>query len=69
MSNEWKALTDAQEELGKIRMEHALMKKTLDKIPEFMVFGNWDYKRCLFCKGPRKEHKSGCVRELMKAWG
>ncbi|GAH01182.1 unnamed protein product [marine sediment metagenome] len=38
------------------------LEKAILKVPEFMIFGNWDYKRCVFCKGPRKEHKANCVR-------
>lgn len=42
--------------------------EAIDKVPEFMVFGNWDYKRCVFCKGPRKEHKKGCIRRKVKEY-
>ena len=61
--NEWKVLTDLQEEYGKLRKEHHFMEKAMLKVPEFMVFGNWDYKRCVFCRGPRKEHKVNCARK------
>ncbi len=40
--------------------------KAIEKVPEYMVFGNWDYKRCIFCKGPRMAHKKGCIRKKVK---
>ena len=42
------------------------LKKAVMKVPEFLIFGAWDYKRCIFCKGPRKEHKKNCVRAKLE---
>jgi hypothetical protein len=36
------------------------------QVPEFMIFGAWDYRRCIFCRGPRKEHKKNCIRARLE---
>ena len=52
-----------------------LSKQLLKKIPEWSLFGNWDTKRCIVCKGWLKEdpldrhhhgHKPRCVREKLE---
>ena len=32
-----------------------LVRKMLKKIPEWMVFPNWDTKRCVVCRGWKKD--------------
>ena len=44
--------------------EAQVIKKLLKQLPEFMLFGNWDTKRCPVCKGWKKNegHKDDCPR-------
>ncbi len=37
------------------------LQSEIDKVPALLIYGNWDYKRCLFCKGKRG-HKQGCIK-------
>jgi hypothetical protein len=41
--------------------EVGYLRGEIDKVPALMVYGNWDYKRCLFCKGKRG-HEPGCIK-------
>ena len=50
---------DAIEDLKK---ENARLVKAILGVPEFLIYGNWDYKRCLFCGGKRG-HKLPCIRK------
>lgn len=51
--------------IEKLKKENARLVKAILGIPEFIIYGNWDYKRCLFCKGKRK-HNEGCIREELQ---
>lgn len=48
-------------------MDKEELIKAIERVPEFMVFGNWDYKRCIFCwlRG-NEEHKGDCIRVKIK---
>ena len=63
--NDWKAFTKLQEEVGQLQLENHLMKKAILSVPALLVYGNWDYKRCLFCGGKRK-HEDGCIRDKLE---
>ena len=54
---------DAIEDLKK---ENTRLVKAILGVPEMIIYGNWDYKRCLFCKGKRKIHDSGCIRKELE---
>jgi hypothetical protein len=57
--------SNQNEEAGQLRLENHLMKKAILSVPALLVYGNWDYKRCLFCGGKRK-HENGCIRDKLE---
>ena len=54
------------DEIEKLQKDNTRLVKAILGIPEFLVYGNWDYKRCLFCAGKRKEHKPDCIRKELE---
>jgi hypothetical protein len=48
-----------------LRQENKRLVKAILGVPEFIIYGNWDYKRCLFCGGKR-EHKENCIRKELE---
>ena len=46
----------------------AEVEKLIKSVDEWMVFGNWDTKRCPVCKGWKKRggHKPNCQRQKLK---
>ena len=57
---------DELDTIEDLRKENSRLVKAILGVPEFLVYGNWDYKRCLFCKGKRKEHKPDCIRKELE---
>ena len=53
------------DEIKELEEENKRLVKAILSVPEFLIYGNWDYKRCLFCNGKRK-HEPGCIREEYK---
>jgi hypothetical protein len=49
------------EENKRLQAEVEYLQGEIDKVPALLIYGNWDYKRCLFCKGKRG-HKQGCIK-------
>ena len=48
-----------------LKKENTRLVKAILSVKEFIIYGNRDYKRCLFCGGKRK-HNEGCIREELQ---
>jgi len=53
------------DEIERLRRENKRLVKAILGVPEFLIYGNWDYKRCLFCDGIRK-HEPRCIRKVLE---
>ena len=65
MTNEWREFTKLQKAHGELQLECAILRKAILKVPDLLIYGNWDYKRCLFCGGKRG-HEDGCIRDKLE---
>lgn len=43
------------EDIERLKEIEKLSRQMLKKIPEWMIFPNWDTKRCIVCKGWKKD--------------
>jgi hypothetical protein len=52
-------------EIDRVTEEIEELEAAILSVPALFVFGNYDYKRCIFCKGVRG-HSDDCIRDRLE---